>query len=445
MTAHNKLKVTALFLIDVVVLYLALFLALSIRYGADLYARFIESHALPFTIIFVLWIAVFYIAGLYDLRRLRNNIEFLKTLSLTLFINALLTIAFFYLIPAFGISPRRNLFLFIVIFAVLETHWRRLFNKLAASGEAPNKVLLIGNGQAAEKTVEAVKHNPQLGYDIKVWLKEESANSAAENLRALVNKHSVNLIVIPRHLKQDTALATTLYELLSLGIEARDLPNFYELIFRKVPLADLEEAWFLENLIGQQKFYDSLKRAGELFIALALGIGLLPLEALIAICIKLTSPGPIIYKQVRVGRGGKHFTLYKFRTMDIHAERGGVRWADPNDARATAFGKFLRYTHLDELPQLVNIIRNELSFVGPRPERPEFVEVLSKKIPYYEIRHLTRPGVTGWAQINYRYGASVEDSYEKLEYDIYYLKNRSVVLDAAVLLRTIKSFFVNHS
>jgi len=428
---------------DVLVLYASLFVALWIRYNGAFYAQFIESHAAPFTVIFGVWVLVFYVAGLYDLRRLRNSIEFMKTLSLSIFVNALLTIAFFYLVPIFGITPRTNLFLFIVVFALLETFWRQFLNNLLSSGEPPNKVLLVGNGGATEEIYSAVKQNPQLGYEIKIWLKEESANNAAATLRSVVLENKINLIVIPRHLKKDARFTGELYELLSFGIEVRDLPNFYEIVFRKIPLADLEEAWFLENLLGQQKFYDQLKQAGEFLTALLLFIGLIPLEIIIAFLVKITSSGSVVYKQQRVGRGGRIFTLYKFRTMTADAEKDGAKWADPNDMRATPFGRFLRYSHLDELPQLINVIKGELSFVGPRPERPEFVKLLTEKIPYYDIRHLIKPGVTGWAQISYRYGASVEDAYEKLQYDIYYLKNRSLILDASIFLKTLKSFFIN--
>ncbi|RJP44081.1 sugar transferase [Candidatus Parcubacteria bacterium] len=442
MPRHPKFVAVFLAASDAVVLYASLFITLYIRYGGGFYDHFKDSHAVPFSIVFGMWIAVFYVAGLYDIRRLRNSIDFLKTLSLAIFVNALLTIAFFYLIPVFGISPRRNLFLFIAVFAVLAMWWRRLSNNLIVHGEAPNKVLLIGNGPTAEAVVKAAKEAPQLGYEIKTWMRDESVNSSA-SLKTLALERGINLVVIPRHLKKNADFTKALYELLGMGVEARDLPNFYELVFRKVPLADLEEAWFLENLIGHQKFYDQLKRASEFAVALLLAILLLPLEILIALAIKLTSPGPAIYSQVRAGQNGKPFILYKFRTMDAKAEKDGPKWADPNDIRATAFGQFLRYTHLDELPQLINIIRGELSFVGPRPERPEFVELLGKEIPYYNIRHLIKPGVTGWAQINYRYGASVEDAYEKLQYDIYYLKNRSILLDLATLLKTFKSFFIN--
>ena len=171
----------------------------------------------------------------------------------------------------------------------------------------------------------------------------------------------------------------------------------------------------------------------------------MPLLLIITLAVKLTSKGAAIFKQKRVGKNGEEFTIYKFRTMKIDAEKNGPQWANYfNDNRATKIGKFLRTTHLDELPQLVNIIKGELSFIGPRPERPEFVESLKKEIPYYELRHLTKPGVTGWAQINFRYGATVQEAYEKTQFDIYYIKNNSPFLDLSILLRTIKFLFMNN-
>jgi len=440
----NKIKIFLLFLGDVLALYLALFIVLALRYGGNFYSQLVDRHFLPFTIVFALWITTFYIAGLYDLRRLRNNIEFLKTLSLTVFINALLTILFFYaLTPVFGITPKTNLFIFVGAFAVIEVLWRRWFNNMASSGEAPNKILLIGNTGSAEEIVKTVCDNPQLGYEIKVWLKNEPTESPPQALHELVRNNKINLIVIPRHLKRDGKMASALYKLLNYGVTVYDLTNFYELVMGKVPIADLEEAWFLENSVEQQKFYDPLKRAWEFLAALILGIILLPLEILIALLIRLTSRGPATYKQMRVGQGGREFTLYKFRTMKVDAEKDGAKWADPADKRSTGFGRFLRHTHLDELPQLFNVIKGELSFVGPRPERPEFVKVLKEKVPYYEIRLLVKPGVTGWAQINFHKDTTTEDVAQKLQYDIYYLKNRSIILDMAIILRTLKSFFIN--
>jgi lipopolysaccharide/colanic/teichoic acid biosynthesis glycosyltransferase len=164
--------------------------------------------------------------------------------------------------------------------------------------------------------------------------------------------------------------------------------------------------------------------------------------ALISVLTGLTSKGPVIYKQDRVGQGGKVFTIFKFRTMIPDAEKNGPQWAAVQDKRSTPLGKLLRRTHLDELPQLINIFGGESSLVGPRPERPEFVEQLKKEVPFYDLRHLVRTGITGWAQINYRYGASVDDTYEKVQYDLYYLKNRSLVLDIIILIKTLRLFFI---
>ena len=167
---------------------------------------------------------------------------------------------------------------------------------------------------------------------------------------------------------------------------------------------------------------------------------------IIAILIKLTSPGSAFFSQKRVGKNGTEFIIYKFRTMRIDAEKDGPQWANyQNDDRATWLGKILRRSHLDELPQLYNIIKGELSFVGPRPERPEFVTKLQKELPYYDLRHLAKPGITGWAQINFRYAASATDAYQKLQYDIYYIKNNSPLLDFLIILKTLKFLISNNT
>ncbi|OGY96270.1 MAG: hypothetical protein A2122_00685 [Candidatus Liptonbacteria bacterium GWB1_49_6] len=442
MKLSSTAKIIVLFLGDVATLYASLLIALALRYGGRFFQEFTESHALPFSLVFAIWILVFYIAGLYDLLRLRNNIDFIKTLLLALLINTLLAIAVFYLVPLFGITPKTNLFLVIALFAVIEVWWRRTFNVRASFRDGLNSVLILGDDETTAEIVAELKKNAQVGYEVKLWLKRGLDEATPERLDALVKKHHINLAVFPTHAKHYDTHAKTFYELLASGIQVLDLSSFYELVFRKIPLRETDEAWFLENHIGQGKFYDDLKRGMEVISAVFLSIVLSPLLIVIAILVRITSRGPSIYRQARIGEQEKPFTLFKFRTMKADAERGGAQWAQPNDARSTPIGRFLRYAHLDELPQLANILKGDLSFVGPRPERPEFVTLLEEKVPHYKIRHLVRPGITGWAQINYRYGASVEDAEEKLQYDIYYLKNRSLILDVAIILKTIKSFFV---
>ena len=437
----NKLKVFLFFIADVAVLYASLFIALLIRYGSDFYDQFLYAHATPFTIIFVLWVVVFYIAGLYDLRRLRNNLNFLKTLFLCLGVNATLAVLLFYLVPAFGIAPKTTLLIFIAVFAVIEIFWRRFLNRAMAFGEAPNRAFVIGDGALGEEIKKAISENPQLGYAINAEMDEKTAYASPQEIRTIARREGVNLIVISNRLKHEPALVTVLYELFASGIVVTDLVSFYELVMRKVPVLGIQETWFLENIAQEVSFYDPLKRASEFIGALVLGTALIPFEILIALLVALTSRGPVIYRQVRVGEKGKEFTLYKFRTMRVDAEKDGAQWAVKNDRRTTPVGGLLRRSHLDELPQLWNIIRGDLSFVGPRPERPEFVTKLEARIPYYEARLFIKPGVTGWAQINHRADLTDEDVVEKLQYDIYYLKNRSPILDWAIILKTIKSIF----
>jgi len=441
----SRAKIGILFVGDVAALYVSLFLVLAFRYGTQAFSSALSAHLVPFSAAFVLWLLVFYIAGLYDLRRLRNNIDFVKTLLLTLFVNALLTVLVFYVVPNLGIAPKTNLFAFILVFVICELWWRRFFNLRATFREGLNRVLMFASGPLAEETIRFIKTVPQMGYEITAWFEKGKKHPNAQTLDALVGRYQVNLIVIPYHMRHEEEMSKMFYALLSSGVAVMDFPTFYESVFRKIPLSEINEAWFLEHQLGGRRFFDDLKRGIELFAAALLSITLLPLLLLVAILVRMTSQGPAIYTQVRAGRGGRSFTLYKFRTMVKNSETNGAQWAERNDTRITPVGRLLRHTHIDELPQLWNILRGELSFVGPRPERPEFVTLLEVRIPYYRVRHLVKPGVTGWAQVNFRYGASEEDAEEKLTYDLYYLKNRSLILDIAIVLKTIKSFFVNHT
>jgi exopolysaccharide biosynthesis polyprenyl glycosylphosphotransferase len=442
----NKTKIFLLLLGDIVALYVSLFLTLLVRYGASFSENFIDTNLIPFSAIFIIWLIIFFIAGLYDLRRLRDNLDFAKTLWLAIVTSALISIVVFYAIPFFGITPKTNLFIFAIIFAIIETLWRRAFNRETSTGEAPNRVLLIGNNGGVVEVERAIRENPQLGYTISARLTESAALAAPETLMKTVHEKNSNCVVVPRSLKREGHLPATLYKLFARGILVIDLPNFYEAVMRKVPLADLEETWFLENIESSAQFYDPLKRAWEFVVALILGIVLLPLEILIALLVAITSRGPVMIKMERVGKNGKTFMLYKFRSMIALSSTGlaetqGAQWATKNDARITPVGKILRASHLDELPQFINLIRGDVSFVGPRAERPEIVTKLVQQIPYYEMRALVKPGVTGWAQIHHHADLDLNDVREKLQYDIYYLKHRSFILDLAIIMKTIKTIF----
>ncbi len=225
------------------------------------------------------------------------------------------------------------------------------------------------------------------------------------------------------------------------GQSVLEISEFYERNFRKIPIDFLGPEWFifekgfelLHNPLGLR-----IKRLCDLFLALLLLLIVWPLMLLAALMVKIESSGPALYRQIRTGQGGRTFTILKFRSMGTNAETAGAQWASNNDPRVTKVGKVIRLTRIDELPQLINVLKGEMSFVGPRPERPEFNETLDKEISFYNLRHLVRPGLTGWAQINYPYGASREDAKEKLQYELFYIKNHSLLLDMQVVLKTIK-------
>ncbi|MBU2068136.1 sugar transferase, partial [Patescibacteria group bacterium] len=344
----------------------------------------------------------------------------------------------FYFIPYFGITPKTNLFLNLTIFAVLFSGWRNLYNYLIKSSTLLNNVLIIGQNKEIDQLNKIIKNNPQLGYRILKIVSPQEIKTPFDLLEMATQKN-INTIVTAINPHQDVRLVQSLYQCLPLKISFSDLPSFYEKILGKVPISSIGEIWFLENLTESQKnFYEAIKRVLDMLGGFIFGIISLIFYPFIALIIKIDSQGPIFFSQRRIGQDGQIFKVLKFRSMIEDAEKNGAQWADQQDHRITRIGKFLRKTRLDELPQMWNIFTGQMSFIGPRPERIEFVQQLEKEIPYYQIRHIVKPGLTGWAQVNFRYGASVQDSIEKLQYELYYIKHRSFILDTSILLRTIK-------
>jgi exopolysaccharide biosynthesis polyprenyl glycosylphosphotransferase len=262
-----------------------------------------------------------------------------------------------------------------------------------------------------------------------------------EYLKEFILREGVSQVVITEpDLENRTEFASMLIECKFRGVQIQHAPDFYEELNKKVWLEALWPGWFMfSDGFQLSKPKQVLKRTFDIFFAVAFLVLLAPLMLLIAAVVKLDSPGPVLFKQVRIGQFGTPFTLYKFRSMREDAENDtGPVWASDHDDRATFVGAILRRTHLDELPQILNVLRNEISFVGPRPERPEFVKRLEEQIPFYQLRHYVKPGITGWAQVSFPYGDSVEASYEKLQYDLYYARHASLCFEAKVLLATVK-------
>ena len=423
---------------DIAVLYASLWLILLIRYGTKFDINIWQQHFIPFTIIYIIWLVVFFIAGLYDISLARNNIDFYSTLLRGLTINIGLAITFFYFLPFFGITPKTNLFLNIAAFAVLFTSWRQLYNYLVKSSALINNVLIIGKNKEIDQIIKIVENNPQLSYKIIKQINPQDIKTPFDILE-MATSENIKTIITAIDPHQDARLVQSLYQCLPLKISFNDLPSFYEKILGKVPVTSIGEIWFLENLTEDQKnFYEASKRVLDMLGALIFGLISFCFYPFIILAIKLDSHGPIFYKQIRISQDGQIFKVIKFRSMVDEAEKGGAQWADQQDHRITRVGRFLRKTRIDEFPQFWNILIGQMSFIGPRPERIEFVQQLEKEIPYYQIRHIVKPGLTGWAQVNFHYGASVEDSIEKLQYELYYIKHRSLILDLSILLRTIK-------
>jgi exopolysaccharide biosynthesis polyprenyl glycosylphosphotransferase len=262
----------------------------------------------------------------------------------------------------------------------------------------------------------------------------------AADLRRVVAEHGVDEVVVSGELTGHPALGRIVATCLEQGCRVTDQATLIEKLMGEVPADSITAEWFLRADVQNHGTYDAGKRIMDILVALVGLLVSLPLWPLIALAIWIESGRPLLFTQLRVGQFGRLFTIYKFRTMWSNAEQGGARWAAAKDERVTRVGRILRRSRLDELPQLVNILLGDMSLVGPRPERPVFVRQLEQLLPHYRLRHLVKPGLTGWAQIHYGYGASVADAHRKLCYDLYYLKHRSLDLDLAILIRTFGTF-----
>lgn len=435
-------KRAALVIGDVLLLYLSLYAALAIRYGNSFTPDIWNFHLFPFTISFGVWIAIFYIGGLYEPSVAKNNYSFYSLAIKTVLTALAATIILFYLIPSFGIAPKTNLLLMGAIFFALFLLWRHFYNIFIRSSRFSHPTIFIGSNKEMQAVIDIIASHPQLGYH-SVAVIETAAHAQASELQKLAREHGVDTVVYAKNLngehQESSDMAKILYSLLPLHIDIMDLPTFYARITGKIPVSIIGETWFLENLIQSEKdIFEIEKRLFDIIASFVGGVCALIFFPIIALCIMLDSTGPIFYTQRRVGKNGMSFRLVKFRTMVTDAERTGITWTKAEDKRVTKVGSILRKTRIDELPQLWNVFTGDMSFVGPRPERPEFVEGLEKEITHYPMRHLVKPGLTGWAQIHQPFGgASVADSIEKLQYDLYYIKNRSFVIDVDILAKTV--------
>jgi sugar transferase (PEP-CTERM system associated) len=391
-----------------------------------------------------------YYADLYDLRvALSGSKLFLKIVQ-SLAVATVVLAVLFYLMPSMELGRGVMLLSMVFIVSVI-SGWRLLFQWVLTMRQLCMKVLIVGTGEEARSVARELLDRRSLGYDIKGFIDDDPAKLGVSivnpcvigntaQLPEIVAREQIDKIVIALPDRRGKLPLEALLTCKLRGVEVEEGTTFYERLSGRVMLQNLRPSW----LIFSQGFTvlpltRLLKRLCDILLSMAgLVIGF-PLAVLIAVLIKLDSRGPIFFTQQRVGQFSQLFTLIKFRSMCVDAEaQTGPVYADQHDSRITRVGRCIRLTRLDELPQLLNVLKGEMSFVGPRPERPFFVRQFEKDILYYSQRLSVKPGITGWAQVNYQYGANAEDAVEKLQLDLYYIKNMSVVLDLFIMLKTLK-------
>ncbi len=332
--------------------------------------------------------------------------------------------------------------LFIVALALFG--WRLGYGWLVQLPILVERVYVVGSGERAQRLVQGLRQNPEIGVEIASWTgKLEGAvtrETVAAHLMEVVKKQKVHRVIVAVPDRRGTTPMKELLELRMQGVKIEEATSWLEKISGKIEVESLYPSWLVFNEgFRRSAVFVLVRRMLSIVISLTGLLLALPLLPFIALAVRLDSAGPVFYTQTRVGKAGRQFKVVKFRTMRQDAESGtGAQWAANNDPRITRVGKFLRMSRLDEIPQLWCVLKGDMAFVGPRPERPEFIESLSKEIRFYGVRHMVRPGVTGWAQIKYKYGSTIDDAREKLQYDLYYIKHASIGLDLLIMFQTVK-------
>ncbi len=322
--------------------------------------------------------------------------------------------------------------------------WRAAYSWMVKQPFLRERVYVLGTGERAERLVRGLRARSALGIEVVGWTGdvegELTRDSVASHLMELVSGRRVHRVIVAMLDRRGTLPVEELLDLRLVGVKVEEATSWLERISGRIEVEQLYPSWLIfADGFRFSSFFRLVRRALNFSVALAGTVISLPLLPFIVLAVKLDSPGAVLYRQQRVGRRGVTFYCYKFRTMRVDAEADtGATWATDDDPRITRVGKFLRASRLDEIPQLWCVLKGDMHFVGPRPERPEFVEWLSKQIPYYGVRHVVRPGITGWAQVQYKYGNTLEDAREKLQYDLFYIKNASLGLDLLIWFQTIK-------
>lgn len=420
-----------------------------IRFGPDSYIVLnYEDGVLKILIATFIVVICSYYFDLYAPQQLASPEEMYFRLLLVLGTSSFVLAGTVYCFPGFRFG--RHVYLTgLTILTFSLSLWRTAYVWVISHPYLRERVYVLGSGERATRLVEALRARKDLGMEVVGWL-GALGNGTSEpvglpsGLQGVLLRTPIDRLVIAVSDRRSALPMRELLELRMNGTKIEEANSLLEKVSGKIEIDGL----YPSSLIYSEGFRlntRSLLMRRVISVVIAAGVSLLclPLIPLIMIAVKLSSPGSVLFQQQRVGLRGKTFNLYKFRTMrpDAEAETGAI-WAGKNDPRVTRVGRFLRGSRLDEIPQLWNVIRGDMGFVGPRPERPEFVQWLTEKIPYYRMRHIIRPGITGWSQVRFRYGASLEDAQEKLQYELYYIKHMSLSLDFFIIFETVKTILL---
>ncbi|MBV9214909.1 MAG: TIGR03013 family PEP-CTERM/XrtA system glycosyltransferase [Acidobacteria bacterium] len=443
-----------LILADAALLYAGVIVAMYVRLGFSGSENELNAKNgwLKIGLASALCMLIFYFYDLYDYVVMTNRRELLLRLVQSLGIAWVLLAIAFYFAPPLLIGRGVSVISVPLILGLL-LGWRVFIHSLTGHPEIGEKILVVGTGQTALDTAEAVWERRDAGYRIAGFISENGAKPMQKlgqsvilgkgpDLENVIRTEKIDRVVIAVRERRGAFPTEALLKMSLAGdVSIEECTSFFERITGKVHVDMLRPSWLI--FAGRRRdspiraiFREAIHR-GLALVGLVLS---LPVATLAAIAVRLDSRGPIFYKQERVGKNGKIFKVIKFRSMKENAEADGTPiWAASNDERVTRVGKIIRKLRIDEIPQFWNILKGEMNFVGPRPERPHFVRQLATEISYYEHRHLVAPGLTGWAQIKYPYGASVDDAIQKLQYDLYYIKNQSLTLDLVIVFETVKT------
>ncbi len=442
MTIIHKRESTGLLIGDIAVFVLSLWLTLAIRYVSVPKSELFFAHMEPFGWLFVVWALVFFIAGLYDKPILLRKQQLIANVLKAHLANLVIALVVFYTVPTLGITPKVTLFMYLVISSVLICAWRFfIFPRFTSRSKV--KGVLIGAGTEITELYNQLNSTSQASIHFveivdPTTLKDEQV---LQKFKDSIKEKGISLLAIDLMHPDAQHLFNGFYNLIFSGAQFIDTHKLYEDIFDREPLGLIDESWFIEHISTAPNFiYDTLKRLMDIVVSAILGLISLVFYPFVWIAIKLEDGGPLFFVQERVGKNNTLVRILKFRTMSVSRD---VDVVNDSSHRVTHIGSFLRKTRIDELPQLLNVLKGDLSLIGPRPEVPALVATYEQQIPYYAIRHLIKPGLSGWAQIYHEnhphHGLGVTETKEKLSYDLYYIKHRSFILDIKIALKTIKA------